>query len=264
MPDIVEHSAPRWLVNRRKCPAAPMRLYCFAHSGGSASEFVRWGDDLSDIEVWGVQLPGRGSRLDDPQYTRVGPLIQDLVEQAEFQGPFAFFGHSLGALLAYETARALRERGLPGPEHLLLSACPAPHLPRGLPPIHQLGDRALFAAIQGQYGSLPDEVAEDPELLAIVMASHRSDFELVDSYRHASDTPLEVPLRVFGGTEDRLTAEDLTAWRGHCRGPFALNLLPGGHFYLREQRAALLALIQTALADRHRAASPADAFPHDL
>ncbi|MFC5204677.1 thioesterase II family protein [Streptomyces kaempferi] len=257
MSDLPEQTAPRWLANRRKRPEAAMRLYCFAHSGGSAAEFVRWGDDLPDIEVWGVQLPGRGSRLDDPQYTRVGPLVQDLVEQADFQGPCAFFGHSLGALLAYETTRALHEHGLPGPERLLLSACPAPHRPRGLPPIHHLDDRELFAAIQGQYASLPDEITEDPELLAIVMASHRSDFELVDSYRHTPGTPLDLPLHVFGGTEDRLTADDLAQWQGHSRGPFSLDLLPGGHFYLREQRTALLALIQAALTDRRHAGSAA-------
>ncbi|GAA1933653.1 thioesterase II family protein [Streptantibioticus ferralitis] len=264
MSDVPKHTARRWLANRRKRPEAAIRLYCFAHSGGSAAEYVRWGDDLPDIEVWGIQLPGRGSRLDDPLYTRVGPLIEDLVEQAGFQGPFAFFGHSLGALLAYETARALDARGLPGPERLLLSACPAPHRPRGLPPIHHLGDRDLFAAIQRQYASLPDEVAEDPDLLAIVMASHRGDFELVDSYRHTPGDPLDLPLHVFGGAEDRLTAGELGQWQDHSRGPFSLHLLPGGHFYLREQRTALLELIQTALADRRHAESPVDALSDDL
>ncbi|MFJ4183914.1 thioesterase II family protein [Kitasatospora sp. NPDC089509] len=264
MPEVPGHTVPRWLVNRRKRPDATIRLYCFAHSGGSAAEYVRWGDHVPDIEVWGVQLPGRGSRFDDPQYTRVGPLVHDLVEQAAFRAPFAFFGHSLGALLAYETARALRERGLPGPERLLLSACPAPHRPRGLPPIHHLGDRELFTAVQGEYGSLPDQVAEDPELLAIMMASHRFDFEMVDSYRHTPGEPLDLPLHVFGGTEDRLPAEELARWQSHSRGPFALNLLPGGHFYLREHRAALLALIRAALTDHRPAGPPVDPLSPDL
>jgi surfactin synthase thioesterase subunit len=246
-----EPDAPRWLVNRRRHADAPVRLYCFAHSGGSIAEFLRWGDELPDIEVWGVQLPGRGSRISDPHYTRVGPLIHDLVQQAEFHGPFAFFGHSLGALLAYETTRALHERGLRGPQSLMVSACPAPHLPRRRPAIHQLGDRELFAEIQGSYGTLPDEMAEDPELLAIVMGLHRADFELVDSYQYVHGAPLDIPLHVFGGREDQLSTEELTAWQHHCQGPFALDLLPGGHFYLREQRSTLLGTIQAALvADR--------------
>ncbi|GHH96425.1 thioesterase [Streptomyces capillispiralis] len=242
-----------------------MRLYCFAHSGGSAAEYVRWGDDLPDIEVWGVQLPGRGSRLDDPPYTRVGPLVEDLVEQTGFREPFAFFGHSLGALLAYETARTLRERGLTGPQRLLLSACPAPHRPRGLPPIHHLGDEELFHAIQSRYASLPDEILEDPEMRAIVMASHRCDFELVDGYRHVPGEPLDLPLHVFGGIGDRLTAGELGQWRQHGRGGFSLDLLPGGHFYLREQRAALLGLVRAALGGNRRTGeSPVDALSHYL
>ncbi|MDH6133739.1 surfactin synthase thioesterase subunit [Kitasatospora sp. MAA4] len=246
MPDPLDHP-PRWLVTRRRRPEAAVRLYCFAHSGGSAGEFVRWGDDLPEVEVWGVQLPGRGSRFDEAPYTRVAPLVDALVEQAAFDGPFAFFGHSLGALLAYETARALRERGLPQPEQLILSAYPGPQLPRSIPPIHHLSDRELFAAIQGGYGSLPAELADDPELLALVMASHRADFEIVDTHRHRAGEPLDQPFHVVGGIEDRLTAEDLAGWQEHTRVPLRLSLLPGGHFYLRDQRAALLDLIRDAL-----------------
>ncbi|UMP06747.1 thioesterase II family protein [Amycolatopsis sp. EV170708-02-1] len=258
MLDIQERHAPRWLMNRRRRPEAPLRLYCFAHSGGSIAEFVRWADDLPDIEVWGIQLPGRGSRISDPHYTRVDSLVHDLVEQAEFHGPFAFFGHSLGALLAYETARSLHRLGLPAPEYLMVSACPAPHLPRRLHPIHQLSDRELFAEIQGEYCTLPNEIAEDAELLAIVMSSHRCDFELVDSYQYVDGAPLNMPIHAVGGIEDRLTAMELAAWRDHCQGQFTLKLLPGGHFYLRQRSSGLFGLIQATLASRDLAASPAD------
>ncbi|MFJ8623896.1 thioesterase II family protein [Kitasatospora sp. NPDC093550] len=247
MSDHPDPAAPRWLVTRHRRPAAAIRLYCFAHSGGAVGEFVRWGDELPEVEVWGVQLPGRGSRLDEEPYTAVEPLVAALVEQASFEGPFAFFGHSLGALLAYETARALRDRGLPQPECLLLSAHPGPHLARRLPPLYHLGDQELFAVIQGEYGSLPEEITEDPELLALVMAPHRADFEIVDTHRHRPGPPLGLPLHVFGGSEDRLTPEDLAAWERHSDGPLSLHLLPGGHFYLREQRAALLGHLRRVL-----------------
>ncbi|MFB0620864.1 thioesterase II family protein [Streptomyces sp. AGS-58] len=240
---------PALLVCRRRRPDAAVRLYCFAHSGGSPGEFVRWGDELPEAEIWGVQLPGRGSRIDEPGHTRIEQAVAEIVEHAGFRGRFAFFGHSLGALLAFETARVLRDRGLPQPERLYLSACVAPDLPRGVPPIHHLGDRELFAAIQGQYGSLPTEIADDEELLALIMATHRADFEMVDSHRHTPGAPLALPLHVVSGTEDRIPAAALERWRSHSEGPFDLRWLPGGHFYLREQREALLRHIRDSLLD---------------
>ncbi|GAA2143466.1 alpha/beta fold hydrolase [Kitasatospora kazusensis] len=254
-----DHTVPGLLVCRRRRPDAAVRLYCFAHSGGSPGEFVRWGDELPEAEIWGVQLPGRGSRIDDPAHTRMAGLVEELVEHAAFRGRYAFFGHSLGALAAFETARALRERGLPQPERLYLSACVAPDLPRGVPAVHHLGDRELFAAIQGQYGSLPAELAADDELLALVMGTHRADFEIVDSYRYTPGRPLDVPLHVIGGTEDRIPAAALEHWREHSLGPFDLRLLPGGHFYLREQREALLRYLRTSLLDTDRTSPKASA-----
>ena len=124
-------------------PDATFRLYCFPHSGGSAGEFVRWADAMPEVEVLGIQLPGRGARLHEPSFTRMEPLVDAIVSEIDFRGPFAFFGHSLGAMVAYEVARKLRDTGRPQPEWIFASASPAPHLPRTDPPIHQLSDDEL-------------------------------------------------------------------------------------------------------------------------
>lgn len=240
-------TASRWSVNRTSRPGAGVRMYCFPHSGGSIGEFLRWDKDLPEAELWGVQLPGRGSRVDEAPRTNLTPLVAELVEETPFDPPFVLFGHSLGALLAYETARALAARGRTGPERLVLSACPAPHLPRTLPPLRALEDRELFAAIQEHYGSLPAELAEDDELLSVVMSSHRGDFALVETYRHRPGPGLDVPFHVMGGTEDRVSRHDLAQWGRHTRSTTTLDLLPGGHFYLREQRTATLAVLRRLL-----------------
>ncbi|AXX30292.1 Thioesterase [Actinosynnema pretiosum subsp. pretiosum] len=106
------------------------RVFCFPHSGGSAGEFLGWTSQLPDVEVWAVQPPARGGRLDEPGITGMGEFVDSLIASVDFGGgaPFAFFGHSLGAYTAYETARALRDRGLPGPFGLWVSALRAPHL----------------------------------------------------------------------------------------------------------------------------------------
>ena len=102
----------------------------------------------------GVQLPGRGARLNEPAFTRMGPLVDAIVAEVTFDGPFAFFGHSLGALVAYEVARVLHATGRRQPDRLFASACPAPHLPRIDPPIHQLPDEELAALINQEYALL--------------------------------------------------------------------------------------------------------------
>ncbi|MET8827278.1 alpha/beta fold hydrolase [Streptomyces sp. NPDC004610] len=235
------------MVRRRPREGAP-GLFCFAHSGGSAGEFARWAAELPDVEIRAVQLPGRGTRIDEPVLTDMRTLVTAIVDEVSFEGRFAFFGHSLGALVAYEVARELRRRGSPGPERLFLSACPAPHLRRSLPPIRQLDDTEMLAAISGRYGTLPADIAEDPELLRLVMVPHRADFTIVETYGHTSGEPLSVPLHLVAGAADRVTAEQLEAWREHSRGPVDVRWLPGGHFYLREQRAALLAHVRDLLA----------------
>ena len=237
----------RWLACRERRPEAKYRLYCFPHSGGSAGEFVVWADQLPEVEVLGIQLPGRGARLDEAAFTRMGPLVDSIVAEVTFQAPFAFFGHSLGALVAYEVAKVLHATGRRQPDRLFASACPAPHLPRISPPIHQLPDEELAALINQEYASLPAEIMENPDLLRLILPAHRSDFELVETYEYHAGEPLDRPLTVIGGTEDELTESELAAWGRHTATRLDLQLLPGGHFYLREQRDSLLHLVKERL-----------------
>ncbi len=241
--------APSWLACRLRRPEASVRLYCFPHSGGSVGEYVRWADALPDIEVWGVQLPGRGARAEEAPFTRVREVVDSLVGAVDFGTSFAFFGHSLGALVAFETARRLREQGRPPPGWLFLSAAPAPQLPpRGIPASH-LDEDGLLTALEPSYGELAVELREDAELRELILPGLRADLALVESYQHAPGAPLACAMAVLGGVQDDLTREELEPWRVHTTGPFSLHLLPGGHFYLREPepRARLLRLLAETL-----------------
>lgn len=234
-----------WLACRIRRPDAPVRLFCFPHSGGSVGEYVRWADLLPDIEVWGVQLPGRGARAEEAPFTQMRALVDALVRSVDFGASFAFFGHSLGAFVAFETARRLRDLGRGLPKALFLSAAPAPQLPpRGIPASH-LDEEGLLTALERTYGELIHELREDEELRELILPGLRADLLLVESYRHEDREPLPCAMTVTGGTGDDLTRAELEPWRVHTSGPFALHLLPGGHFYLRdpEPKSTLLRLI---------------------
>jgi surfactin synthase thioesterase subunit len=195
-----------------------------------------------------VQLPGRGPRVDERSHTRMQPLIEAMLAEVQLEPPFALFGHSLGALVAFELARALVAAGLSGPSWLLLSAHRSPELPWRGERLTGLPDEALAEALNRSHGgAIPAEVLEDPELRELVLPPLRADIELVESYVHRLGARLDCPLVVTGGQQDGTTPSELEPWRAHTTGRFSMALYPGGHFYLREQRAALLRLIDETI-----------------
>ncbi|WP_051716577.1 thioesterase II family protein [Streptomyces sp. NRRL F-5727] len=239
-----------WLVCRHRRPGAPVRLYCFPHSGGSPGEYVRWADDLPDVEVLGVQLPGRGSRLMDEPLTSLPDVLDRLLDSAVFEPPFAFFGHSMGGLTAYETARRLAELGLPQPRFVMTSACTPPGHPRdnGL---RALPDAELLAAVDGRFGGgLPPDLGEDAALRDLIMRSMRADITLSETYVPLPGPSWSGPLHAVGGRQD-LPEEVLARWKEFTPGPFSLTMLPGGHFYFRDpaQRRSLLSHLAGLLAE---------------
>ncbi|MFE1905635.1 thioesterase II family protein [Streptomyces gardneri] len=241
--------ATPWLVCRHRRPQARIRLYCFPHSGGSPGEYVRWADDLPDVEVLGVQLPGRGSRLMAEPLTSLPSVLSRLLDSAEFEPPFAFFGHSMGGLTAYETARCLAERGRPVPEFVMTSACTPPGHPRdnGL---RTLPDAELLAAVDGRFGGgLPPDLGEDATLRDLIMRSMRADITLSETYEPLPGPPWTGPLHAIGGRQD-LPEEILARWEEFTTGPFSLTMLPGGHFYFRDpaHRRSLLGHLEGLLA----------------
>lgn len=238
-------SRPRWLVSRPGPPGAVADLYCFPHAGGSPGEYARWGDDLPDVRLRALQLPGRGARLAEPPYTRMAPLVAAISEQVPFRRPLVLFGHSLGGLVAFEVARALRERGLE-PGQVFLSSCPPPPVPHDGEKVYTLPDAGLLAEVQRRWGPLPAEVTASPRLASVAAACFRADLEVYETYEFEPGEPLTCPVTVLAGTGER-AALAMDGWRAHTTGPLREHYLPGGHFYHRQQRQRLLATIHHAL-----------------
>jgi medium-chain acyl-[acyl-carrier-protein] hydrolase len=241
-----------WLVRSGPRPKALVRMYCFHYAGGGASVYRAWSTELSmEIEICAIQLPGHESRICEKPVDRVEPLaaaVASAIAEEPDVRPFAFFGHSMGALLAFETARELRRRALRAPLRLCVSAARAPQLPNPDPPIHRLPDTEFIAKLR-EYDGTPEEVLQHREVMELLMPILRADFAIGENYQYRTEPPLESPISAFGGAEDRgLPVEHLEAWRAQTLSTFDFHVLTGGHFYLIQERAILLRRLTAALA----------------
>jgi surfactin synthase thioesterase subunit len=214
------------------------------------------------MEVWVVRLPGRASRLDEPAVADI-PALADgiagaMIARADL--PFIFFGHSMGAVLAFEAAHALARHKAPMPRHLIVSGRRPPGVPGIEAPIHRLPDEAFIAAVGDRYGAIPAELMREPEVMALVLPGLRADFTALETFQPEPRGPLDCPVSVFGGVHDRLAPRaHLEAWRGQTTGPVRVRSFPGDHFYLNDQRSALLADLSAIAAPMLRDAKMPEA-----
>ncbi|HTI15425.1 MAG TPA: alpha/beta fold hydrolase [Dictyobacter sp.] len=239
-----------WIVRTNARTQPDMRLFCFPYAGGGASIYRQWANKLpATIEVCAIQLPGREHRLKETAYTSLPPLIEALLPELEqlLDQPFAVFGHSMGALLAFETVRALRRRQQPLPTHLFISADRAPQPPRKTANLYLLDDEPFIAELQ-KLGGMPDAILQYPELLDLVIPTLRADMTLYDTYEYQPDAPLNIPFSLFGGeTDGSVTSDNLLSWREQTAADYHFKLFPGGHFYLQSNLDLLLTEIRQDL-----------------
>jgi len=246
------HKTPLWLGGLDN-PQARMRLFCFPAAGGGTLAYRNWSGQLpSHVELRPVKLPGREARIGEACFQEALPLARALASGLGLylDRPFAFFGHSMGALLAFELARELRRRRGPMPLCLMVSGCSAPRIPLAREFFHTLPDIELIDKLRTYYaGGTPEAVLQEEELMALFLPVIRADFAVTNAYIYSPEPLLDCPIHAFGGkTEHEFSEADLEAWREETTGSFSLELFPGGHFYLDEpSRPALLRRISEVL-----------------
>ena len=227
-----------------------MRLFCFAHAGGGASAFRRWQALLpANIQVCAIQLPGRENRFGEAPWTELAALAEHLsvLLRPYTAFPYAFFGHSLGAKLAFAVAREVRRSKQSLPCCFFASGSRAPHLPESRP-LHQLPDECFIEELR-RYGVTPAAILDNRELMDLYMPLLRADFRLDETWLCREELPLECPIFVFGGEDDvEAGPEELAAWQMHTRFPCAPRLFPGGHFFLHDAEFLLLTELRAQLA----------------
>jgi surfactin synthase thioesterase subunit len=221
------------------------RLFCFPHAGAGPGAFRGWSEAAAgSFAVSRVQLPGRESRLREPSCESMPELIRALADALRpvLTGRFAFFGHSLGATVAFELARELRRRGDPLPAALFVAGRQAPQLPWRHPGLRRLPDLQLLHAVQQRYGTVPTPMLEDAELRELLTPALRADLALVETYAYEPEPAFAFPILAFGGTaDDMVTQADIEGWRNQTTDSFRARMLPGGHLFVADQRVVLLA-----------------------
>jgi acyl transferase domain-containing protein/surfactin synthase thioesterase subunit len=239
-----------WILSSTPKPQATIRLFCLPYAGAGASIFRTWAEELpAEIDVCPIQLPGREDRLGEMPFNRIAPLIKTLAPILEpyLDIPFAFFGHSMGALVSFELIRELRRQGCPSPTHLFVSASRAPQRTDLTLPIHNLPEPKFIEALKRLQGT-PETILQNADLMKLLLPILRGDLAIAENYIYAAEERLDCPITAFGGEQDPIVnPEDIAGWQDQTQQSFKLHLYPSDHFFLRRDRTALIQTIAQEL-----------------
>ena len=231
-----------WFAVPRPVAGPSLRLFTFPFAGGGARAFSAWPGHLPpEVELFAAQLPGREGRFKETPHVRLVDLVRDLAVAIgpHLDVPYAFFGHSMGALVAFTLARELRRMGAREPQLLMVSGRRAPQLPDADPPIHALPEEEFLQELRELNGT-PEAVLQNEELLQLLLPILRADFAVCETYEYAPEAPLSCPIVAFGGKDDAdAPEEDIAAWSHQTTGSFSQRMFPGDHFYLLDRSVEL-------------------------
>lgn len=246
---MVTAAPTRWFLCSEPHPAAQIRLFCFPHAGGSALLYRNWADLIRpEVEVICVEPPGRCARLREAPFTSMDCLVRAITEEITelLDKPFAFFGHSMGAAVAFELAHTLRSTHSVEPMHLFVAGHSAPQAFSDRP-TYNLPEPEFIEELCAFEGT-PAEVVENPELLRLLLPLLRADFELVQTYQDFIRPKLNCPVTALGGAADKhVTVESLRQWSEKSSGAFYMRMFSGNHFFMRIHEKAVVGTVVTHL-----------------
>ncbi|MBF8187072.1 thioesterase [Nonomuraea sp. K274] len=243
----VNSSSSSWIRIPVPRPQARIRLFCLPHAGGGASSYTAWARGLpTHIEVCAAQLPGRETRIEEPAITDIHAMARTLADvmAAAADLPFAIFGHSMGAVIAYEVAQELLRRGGPQPLRLFASGARAPHLPLSGPRLADLPTDELIRGLAA-IGGIPVELLDRREYLDLIVPSLRGDLIIAENHRTGVGAPLPYPITGLTGEDDiHVPLEQVREWERHTSAAFKALVFPGGHFFHRDHMDQVLAAVE--------------------
>ncbi|MET7713163.1 alpha/beta fold hydrolase [Streptomyces sp. NPDC005407] len=241
-----------WIRRFSPGPDRGATLVCFPHAGGSASYFRPMSNALkSSLQVFAVQYPGRQDRLHHRCLTTIDEFADEAFTALEplMNRPLSFFGHSMGAVIAFEVANRMKERLGAAPSTLFVSGRRAPSTHREVG-IHLLDDAGLVEELKRGSGT-DARILEDKDVLRMILPPLRSDYTAVETYQWRPGPKLDCPVVALVGDEDEnVSLDEARAWEEHTTGPFSLNTFSGGHFYLADHQSAVADVVTRQLLSR--------------
>lgn len=241
-----------WIDSSKKVQAMT-RLFCFHHAGGAASFFKKWAKVLpSQIELVAIQLPGREARYNESLLYNMDEVINDLFEEIKgnLDKPYFLFGHSMGAIIAFEIVRKIRSAHLTLPFHLIVSACRAPQIPNQRRPLSKLPDCEFLSKLK-QYNGIPNEMnSHIDELLEVFLPIIRADFTISETYQYLIEPPLPMSITALCGSEDPAVSNlDVVKWQQQTCKNFKSFTLPGDHFFIKTSEIKIVSIIKQMIED---------------
>lgn len=239
-----------WIVRKKNQFGHRYRMFCFPFAGGSSTIFHEWPTILTrNVEVCAIQLPGRGTRIMEEPYSNLKELTIKLADVLTpyLDMPYILYGHSMGSMITFELTRELRRRGLKLPVKIIVSGRRGPQVPARTKSLHDLPDDEFVEGLKN-YNGTPAQVFESKELMELFLPILRADFTVNGTYEYYDEEPFDIPLSVYGGTDDHLAnQEELNAWKEHTTKAFSLQMMEGNHFFIQGNRDEFLKLLNREL-----------------
>lgn len=245
-----KNSPTSWFLRPQNTDVPKLRLFCFPYAGGNAHLFNQWAKFLpSGIEVCSVSMPGRGSRINETPLREISEAVERLTEKiVELDDkPFAFFGHSLGATIAFEITRKLAKSKQKTPIYLFVSGRSAPQTIEKVEKTYHLSDTEFIESVR-TLGGTPQELIDNRELMELIVPGLKADFQMVQNYQFNFDSPISCPISAFGGLSDNFVSrENLNAWSELTSAKFSAKFLEGDHFFINRQAQNITKIVAETL-----------------
>lgn len=230
-----------------------IKLFCFPYAGGSSTAYARWQRLLSkNIELRAIELPGRGTRIEEQLKDSIEEMVDDAysIIEKELDFPFAFFGHSMGCVIAYELCFRVFEQKGKKPVHAFFSGKKAPHLSEQEESLYNLPEEVFRSKIVN-LGGTPVEILKYPELLDFFMPILRSDFKAIESYKfnHGNDD-LGCDITILGGKQDNMTFFEISEWNRLTTRNCKIHMFNGGHFFINDNYVDIIRIINYVLTGK--------------
>ncbi|MGB1009785.1 MAG: thioesterase II family protein [Thiolinea sp.] len=251
MQNSLDYSDNPWLTNFNLKPHNRIRLFALPYSGAGAGMYFSWSKHFhaNGIDLIAIQPPGREQRIHEKPITHLPDLVGEILNSIYplTDQDFAFFGHSLGGLIAFELTQKLIKEGKKIPKHLFVSAFRSPDIPNPNPELHQLNDSVFLKKI-AEYGGTPDTILKNNELMALLLPILRADFKLLETYRYQPTKPMSCPITLFNGEKDAIVKPvHMSNWRHHTNTRFRKVVFPGNHFFINDNRKEIISEITNQL-----------------